>query len=204
MPFSRYDSMDVQDQLVKCTFNDLDVAPAGKLEPDEFDVNPCKVSEGLGLCSCIYYYPPSHTHTRIAIQTDIICLNAQYRCCASIKSSTCPILSIPTIFCVSIHQSDQTNAKMWHKWDKFHRNISPGGGWNSTAWCRDYINVRAYMWMHNCVTYMRMWENERVILSRHLIAGTIQARRARFHQPIASERSPLSGSTGLAGQGCSW
>ena len=143
MPFSRYDSMDVQDQLVKCTFNDLDVAPAGKLEPDEFDVNPYKVSEGLGFCSCIYYYPPSHIHTRIAIQTDIICLNPQYRCCASIESSTCPIPSIP--ICVSIHPSNQSNAAMWKKWDKFHRNISPGGSWNSTAWCRDYINVRAYM-----------------------------------------------------------
>jgi len=34
----------------------------------------------------------------------------------------------------------KSNAAMWKKWDKFHRNISPGGSWNSTAWCRDYIN----------------------------------------------------------------
>ena len=100
--------------------------------------------------------PPSHTHILTVMQTDIICLNPQCWRCASIKSSTCPIPSIPTI-CVSIHPSDQSNAEMWRKWDKFHRNISPGGGWNSTAWCRDYINVRAYMCMHNCVTYMRMW-----------------------------------------------
>ena len=38
--------MDVQDQLVKCTFSDLDDAPkagTGKKDPDEFDVNPYKV-----------------------------------------------------------------------------------------------------------------------------------------------------------------
>merc|ERR1719181_2410017 len=70
--------MDVQDQLVKCTFDDLDIAPkprAGNAEPDEFDVDPFKA-----------------------------------------------------------------NKAMWRKWDRFHKNISPGGGWNSTAWCRDYIN----------------------------------------------------------------
>ena len=42
--------MDVQDNLVKCTVDDLDVAPragAGKLAPDEFDVDPYKVSELL-------------------------------------------------------------------------------------------------------------------------------------------------------------
>lgn len=35
--------MDVQDQLVKATFKDLDEAPhpaAGKMQPDEFDVKP--------------------------------------------------------------------------------------------------------------------------------------------------------------------
>ena len=36
--------------MVKCTINDLDIAPkprAGNAEPDEFDVNPFKVSELL-------------------------------------------------------------------------------------------------------------------------------------------------------------
>ena len=78
MPFSRYDSMDVQDQLVKCTFNDLDVAPAGKLEPDEFDVNPYKVSELLcPICRVLahaaafitcHHDPPSHTRILIVMQ----------------------------------------------------------------------------------------------------------------------------------------
>lgn len=38
--------MDVQDQLVKATYQDLDLAPkpsAGKLEPDEFDVDAYNV-----------------------------------------------------------------------------------------------------------------------------------------------------------------
>lgn len=44
-----------------------------------------------------------------------------------------------------IDPSEQANAGMWKKWDRFHKNISPGGSWNSTAWCKDYINVRTHL-----------------------------------------------------------
>ena len=75
--FSHYGSMDVQDQLVQAKFEDLDAAPkvgAGK-EPDEFDVNPYKVREGLGYAAAFItcrHDPPSHTHILTAMQTDII------------------------------------------------------------------------------------------------------------------------------------
>ena len=47
--------MDVQDQLVKATYQDLDLAPrpaAGKLEPDEFDVDAFNVGACISIpCS---------------------------------------------------------------------------------------------------------------------------------------------------------
>ena len=72
--------MDVKDNLMKCTVDDLDVAPETGLytEPDEFDVDPYKVSELLcPICRVLahaaafityHHGPPSHTGILIVMQ----------------------------------------------------------------------------------------------------------------------------------------
>ena len=147
--------MDVQDQLVKATYKDLDPAPRapmGKPEPDEFDVDAHNVGACLTIsCMGLVQRQREHMHllsSPIHLRTimhwhvvgiiSLICSWSIYLSCLSL---ICP--SNELMCSGPMHL--QSNRGMWKKWDQFHKNISPGGAWNSTDWCRDYINVRTHI-----------------------------------------------------------